>query len=245
MKNKTKTLFLIITILSLGIYTIANSYNKETYAYESQENKNPNYKNSIIINFAKMIIDNLNYTHYQHDNQILDIEKKIFLTNCSGFMNFILSNTFPEALNSLEVEKEWCWSGSPRPRAAGYYQAFIDSENKTTIASNYWKKIDKFVDIIPGDIIASREDSFDGNSNSGHVMIAANYPTLISEDSAILEVIDASKYKHSNDTRIKNGVGKGTMLFYLDNFGNPIALGWTLKSKTSKARKIAIGRLNN
>lgn len=201
------------------------------------------HKNEIILNFSEFIIKSIIYTRYQHINQTFDLGNGIFLANCSGLSNFILENTFPEALEGLAVENTWLWPGTPRPRAAAYYQAFIDADDQTSKAASFWKRIPKIMNTKPGDFIAYREDSFDGNTNSGHVMIVSSYPYLLPDESIAIEVIEASKYKYSNDTRSKNGVGKGILKFYIDDIGQPIAFSRTLNSGKRLHRQIAIGRL--
>lgn len=236
--NLKKLTFIIFTIfLSLTSVTVYS--NQLDYA----EQKSILNKNGIVLQFVESIIDNITHTRYQHDPQTHDLEKGIFFTNCSGFANFILKYNFPEVLESLDVESTWYWSGTPKPRAAAYHKAFIDSELTTTKAASFWQKIPKLKDAKPGDFIAYRENSFDENSNSGHVMIVAGYPYYLGHNTFVLEVIDASKYRHSYDSRAKNGIGKGAIKFYVDEFEQPIALGWTLNSLKRIERKIAIGRL--
>ena len=124
------------------------------------------------------------------------------LTDCSGYVIYLIAQASQEALNELiENANSGRSHFQPWPSAAQF-------ANYT--GGNYWTQIQKdgspdFTQIQPGDII-SWDESGD-TMDTGHVMIAMAQPTLQDDGSFEVKISDSTILMHKDDMR--NGVMKG------------------------------------
>lgn len=147
------------------------------------------------------------------------------MTDCSGFVSYIIQTTSSDALSQImnnlpagaESHLDYC------PSAAQF--ANFQAPNST-----YWKQIlgtngdTDFSLIQPGDIIAWDELPDSGDSDTGHVMIAATSSQMMSDGTYRVEIFDSTEDAHLHDDRSgivhgndSTGVGAGTIGFRIMN----------------------------
>ena len=100
---------------------------------------------------------------------------------------------------------------------------------------------------MPGDFIAWRKLAVPKKGNSGHIVMIMEKPVEEKDGTVRIVVFDSSKSRHANDLRTKdtNGVGTGTMWFFVNKIGAPVSFYWSSRKYKPKTVPIAIGRLRN
>ena len=177
------------------------------------------------------------YSHHKKINR----KDGIYIADCSTFVAYIVGRISPEALSLLPVDKH-----HRHPRAKNFYDTFINL--KKSDSQNVWVNIKNMAKVEPGDIIAWKYSLSLKRRNTGHVIIVYKKPILEKDNLYRVVVLDSSRGRHANDTRIKgvsNGVGIGTMWFRVDKLDRPIGLYWSSKKKKESKHVIAIGRIIN
>jgi hypothetical protein len=185
---------------------------------------------------AELIVNTLQQTKYTYDENI-NPAGGIYDCDCSAFVSFVLAGVAPIHYGAIVGEI------GHSPLAFEYYE-FVDS--LTQEPTEGWHRIHLLADALRGDIIAWRFPTIEVGHDTGHVMIAAETPTV--DDSGVfwLRVYDSADYPHFDDTRgdggFTNGVGSGIIKFLVNDAGAPSAFQFA-PSEEFTYFPIAIGRL--
>jgi hypothetical protein len=188
---------------------------------------------------VEFIVNNLRQTDYQHPEKV-DVDRGIYDCDCNGFVSIVMERTAPGHYAMIPKE-----ANQLRPRAFEYYVFF---SSLTPESTGGWHQINLLQDARRGDIIAWRFPEVEKGQNTGHVLIAAETPTV--DDSGIftVRIYDSAALPHFDDTRgtgpgqFKTGVGSGFIKFKVDHTGRPTAFQFT-PSSHFETFPIAIGRL--
>ena len=202
------------------------------FGYESMSPK--------VLREADYIFSTMKISAYSHHKNI-NRKDGIYIADCSTFVAYVVGRISPKALSSLSIDKH-----HRHPRAKNFYDTFVNLEKSNT--QNAWVNIKSMAKVEPGDIIAWKFSPLLKRRNTGHVVIVYKKPVLEKDNLYRVVVLDSSRGRHANDTRIKgvrNGVGIGTMWFRVDKLGRPIGLYWSSTKKKESKYPIAIGRVVN
>jgi hypothetical protein len=188
---------------------------------------------------AEFIVNNLRQTDYQHIEHI-DVDRGVYDCDCNGFVGFVLERAAPGHYALIPKETDQL-----RPRAFKYYEFFT---SLTQHPVSGWRRVDFLRNVRRGDIIAWRFPHLEKDHNTGHVLLAAETPTV--DDSGIfaVRVYDSAAQPHFDDTRgndegeFATGVGSGFIKFKVDDTGRPTAFQFA-PSDHFKTLPIAIGRI--
>src|ERR1700722_16274751 len=126
---------------------------------------------------AEFIVNNLKHTKYQHPEKI-DVDRGVYDCDCNGFLSFTMERAAPGHYAMVPKEAD-----QPRPRAFEYYVFF---NSLTPESTGGWHRIDFLRDARRGDIVAWRFAKVEIGHNTGHVLFAAETPTV--DDSGIFTV---------------------------------------------------------
>jgi len=181
----------------------------------------------------------------KYDNK----DKYISITDCSGFVNALLCQSF-----NLTTQDLYNWFGTKRPYASTYYKSFVDNNGFEGFYNLNNAAIGDFIAInfLPGT---------GGGRNTGHIVLIDGSPTLKDNSSPIINdtlqwivpIIDQSSHHGTSDTRYSDkpytGLGKGLMRFYTDKSGTLSGYTWSLLDVSLyiniSKHPLIIGRLNN
>jgi hypothetical protein len=189
-------------------------------------------------------------TKYQHTT-FVDETKRVFDYDCSGFVNYALSRSAPDALATLEMATQ------ARPLAKDYVDYF-----GSIGAGDPWLPIQSGFDLLPGDVVAWLEPQGKKTADTGHVMIVHGTVTVSSvAHHVVVPVVDSTKDPHGTpDSRSGGGqgLGTGTIALKLDASGAPVAYRWSddagevdvpttirfarLSTRTAAERRVIAGR---
>ncbi len=174
-------------------------------------------------------------------------------TVCSSFTTLLLEHTYGWTDKEIRA-----WVGESNPMASVFHDEIV--------AKNRFLRIVHVKAIRPGDILAVKYTdhhvSSNGVEDTGHVMIVALRPMLITAQKPVIEgteqylvaVIDSSASGHGpRDTRHKpdgtftGGIGRGEMRLYADADGKIAGYTWSATPKspylTAPDREMVAGRL--
>jgi hypothetical protein len=187
--------------------------------------------------FARLesLFTSLKQTQYQHTTEI---DEAIGSVNCdcSGLVGFVLRQTCPEAYVSLRGnEAPW----RKRPVSVTFYETFVLAEET---AGGHWQRVSKFMDAVPGDVVAWRKKDLKEGSTTGHTCTIAGKPEMIGDGLVRVRIIDSTRSPHENDTRSEGekGMGAGDKTFLVDAEGQ--CIGYLVGERQIKC-SIAIGRV--
>jgi hypothetical protein len=191
-----------------------------------------------IADAAEKLLGAIHETHYQHRTYIVE-SAGIYDMDCSGFVDFLLKRVAPEQYVCLPIEP-----GHARPRAAMYFELLSGLPGNRVPG---WNPIDRLADAQRGDIVAwALTASTQKPGDTGHVVIVAAPPILVSPGQYRVVVYDSSGIHHDDDSRPEatSGIGKGAITFRADDRGIPV--GFQFNSHAHfHLEPIAIGRLTN
>jgi len=178
---------------------------------------------------------------YSHKTQV-DESIGQFQYDCSGFLNYALAHSVPEALRSLQ-------KATVRRPLAKHFVRFITSLPPGKVVGR-WRRVERVTDLAPGDIIAWIKPPGMVSDNTGHVMIVRaaiqRHPKRSNE--IIIPIIDSTASRHGhNDSRHKaagTGLGTGSVVLVVDDAGKAIGYRWS-RSKNSRKHttKLVLARL--
>lgn len=170
---------------------------------------------------AKYALENMKVSQHQDFSDVV-IHDGIFKFNCSGFIGWILRESYLEAYQDF-----WPLSGE-RPFVVDYCNRIEEMPNRP---SQWWKPIPNVWDIEPGDLVAWKRPlaQYD-RYPSGHVMVAVNKPEAsIRDGEVLLTVMDSTKQPHLDDSRETTrltGLGWGTVGIGINEDGTPKSYFW-------------------
>lgn len=192
------------------------------------------FSSDLVLEQVENILAGIKTTAYSHKSSINET-KGHYVTDCSGFLTYVIMMTVPQALKEVEIS-----AGHKTRRAVNFYDTVVRA-GKGKVP--HWQKISGFKDARPGDIIVWVNPP--ESDDSGHVMIIMEIPSPDEKDLFKVKICDSSKSLHGSDSRtfVFNGVGTGLIWFETDEDGLPLAFRWSSPSSESVSRKIVIGRI--
>lgn len=189
----------------------------------------------------------IKHTEYAHEITI-DEDKGVFDYDCSGFVDYALSNTAPDALETLRAVR-----GSKRPQARTYVELLSAIAPHAT--RDRWTPVSRVAELLPGDVVAwdaiDKRQDYLGNVNSGHVVIVDASPTqrghsVENIDEWVVPIIDSSGGHGGDDKRHVPGItglGRGTIVLVTENDA-VVGYRWSESSRSKLTRtRIALGRI--
>lgn len=159
-------------------------------------------------------------TKYSHTTMV-DETTFTYDVDCSGFTNYALQRVAPDVFQNLVTHY-----GS-RPVAEDYVHMI---ENHA--GEGRWTAVSKVTDLVAGDIVTWLEPPTSKSSNTGHVMVVAKTPYLVSgsTDYHVL-VIDSTESAHGGSMDIRTGsqtgVGEGIIILHTNSSKAPIGYYWS------------------
>ena len=180
------------------------------------------------------------HTTYSHKNYI-DVATGIYDIDCNGFVGFVLAEIAQEHFHMITPEPN-----HTLPRAFIYQRYFA---NLSTGGTGGWIQVLRLADARVGDIVAwALTAAPERGKNTGHVMIVADDPVDLGDNTLSVRVYDSSDVIHYDDTRGRGGdspptgVGVGTVRLRVGPAGNPTEFQFG-KGDPFVSRPIAIGRI--
>jgi hypothetical protein len=182
---------------------------------------------------ARRMIREFPNTKYSHKTHI-DRENGICDVDCSGFIVAILKQVSPEHLAVIRTTHK-------RPLAEDFYRAFA-SEPPGRSAG--WREVPTVQGANVGDVIAWLKLERKPGDSTGHVMLIAEKPVMVSPSRARVHILDSTLHGHAHDTRLegRSGIGEGTIWLELDATGRPVAFHWKSVQIAAHEVPIRIGR---
>lgn len=182
---------------------------------------------------------NMNSTEYVPPPYMVDDAAGIYRFDCLGFVDHVLMNADPAGY------KEIGEGGDPSIES---YAAYFKRLDTTTPDVLGWTKVDRSMDLKPGDICLWLKPR---TRNNGHMWIIAGEPQVNPKRSSevLVRIFDASK-AHSDDSRTGSacplGLGSGILGMMVDGPGSPIGFYWDggTGHAGEKDTIIVCGRLN-
>jgi len=156
-------------------------------------------------------------TSYTHETRVAE-DRGLFEYDCSGFVDYAISNVSSEALDALRSVR-----GTKRLTARTYVELL--SAIPTGSTRRPWRRLERVSELLPGDVIAwllvEHKRDFLGNANTGHVMIVDEAPHETEPGEWVVPVIDSSFSSHGGlDPRHQpdqTGLGRGTVVLVTDH----------------------------
>jgi len=178
---------------------------------------------------------------YSHRTQVNEAISQ-FEYDCSGFLNYALARSVPEALRSLQ-------KATVRRPLAKHFVRFITSLAPGKVVGR-WKQIERVTDLAPGDIVAWTKSPNVVSNNTGHVMIVRSpiWRDPSRSNEIIIPIIDSTAVRHGrNDSRYEargTGLGTGSIVLVVDETNKAIGYRWSdSKNSRKHTTKIALARL--
>lgn len=202
---------------------------------QSSEGYTQSWLNSVLDCTNKLTENKYVFSHDQ-----LDCQQGIAKLDCSGFVNAILINYFPETNVQLRN-----FTAGKRPNTKDFYNFILNSNAKSLI-----KKVSSIDKLRAGDLVVikySQEHIERVNTRSkGHIMIVLDSFKVSTIDNIYqVKVIDSAISGHANDTRQQGetGIGVGSIFIEVDTAGGPIAYDWSGRGNYNSSNEIIFGSL--
>ena len=193
---------------------------------------------TLLASEAQRELSVLRSTDYTHEVAV-DEASGTFDYDCSGFVDYALTQVLPEHFRELEA------ATATRPRAQDYVTYFTGDAYSLPAD---WAKVGKVVDLLPGDIVAWLAVP-DDYGDTGHVMIVRSPPRADARNPGAydVDIWDSTLDVHgTDDSRIgkvdATGLGTGTVVLYADSAGGPSDHSWSERSTTVDTTKVGLGR---
>jgi hypothetical protein len=185
---------------------------------------------------AQSAVSNHTESHYSHAIHI-DPKLGVYDTDCSGFVDYLLTETAPEAYGLIPTEP-----GHLRPRAFMLEQFFAQLAAGVPAAG--WTAVVTTDTYQPGDILAWQVP-VEENKDTGHCMVVAGTPTQLNDGAVSVPVIDSSELRHYSDSRARgtNGIGSGSIHLLVNANRKPVAFQFDVGEMFHTA-PISAGRLS-
>jgi hypothetical protein len=195
----------------------------------------------MLLNEAEHILSTMKSSTYQHTTHV-DEANGIYDFDCSGFVDYALQQTLPEALAAIR----YLPNRLNRPRAQDYYYQFAKSELQDD--RSVWHSIMRSADLLPGDLIAWLRLPNSDSDDTGHVMIVRSSPIVDSNrpNEILVAIIDSTRSPHALDSRVNgaSGIGTGTIGIVMNTTGSAVGFRWRGgDSGVVEYTKIAFGQL--
>jgi hypothetical protein len=177
-------------------------------------------------------------TTYSHRVRV-DEAAGVFEYDCSGFVDYAIGNTTPDAFRQL---------GRRRPAARTYVDLLTAIPRGQS--RGRWLHVDQPSALREGDVVAwlavsSKPDAW-GIVNTGHVMIVDGPPRERSPGEWVVPIVDSSFGHGGTDPRAKRsatGLGRGTMVVVVEN-GSLVGYHWSESARSPLIRTtVVMGRI--
>jgi len=190
---------------------------------------------------AEHVLSSMKSSRYQHVTYVNEANGT-YDFDCSGFVDYVLQETFPEALTAITYHP----NRLSRPYHQDYYRFFAKLGTENNVAG--WHSVARASDLLPGDIIVWLKPNRTNYSGTGHVMVVRSTPKVDSVrlSDVNIQVIDSTRSHHAFDSRVNgtNGVGIGTVSIELNTIGNAVGFRWSDgASPRVEYTRIAFGEL--
>jgi hypothetical protein len=181
-------------------------------------------------------------TAYDHVITI-DEARGVYRFDCSGFVDYAVSNVAPEALDALRALR-----GTRRPNARTYVELLVAIPRGER--RGRWLHVPDVGSLQPGDVVAwiapvKKPDPW-GIVNTGHVMIVDGAVRERTPGEWVVPIIDSSFGHGGADTRSypgATGLGRGTIVLFVED-GILAGYRWTESPRSARVDTIvALGRV--
>lgn len=207
---------------------------------------------SLIVGLADDVVAHFTTSRYRHRRQPAKTDTSgTFETDCSGFVDYLLTRLAPQALGGVPVD-------AGHTHALAHNFAELPTPNALPAG---WQQVTTVADLRPGDLIAWTEPLDVNTDDTGHVMVVDAAVTASGTPHQFdVTVVDSTASPHgANDTRDDNprnqpdqrtqkpsGVGRGTITLITDAEGRPTRYRWsTASKKTEKPDRLTLLRLDS
>lgn len=192
-----------------------------------------------LVSMAHDTVNRMTYSSYRMGGTRFDLDRGVYVLDCSDYVNHLLDYSAPQAFYSLVRG-----SGTSRPTSQDYYNFFTHLAYRSV---PHWHHVESG-SLKPGDILVFRYQGRSGRpTGGGHVMVVMGEPDWRSPDVLAVRVADSARSGHSEDTRRshRSGIGIGTLLLKINPKSDRLlAFSWTLDGPW-KPSNIAIARPDN
>jgi hypothetical protein len=188
---------------------------------------------------AQRNLANCKQTTYQHKTEIDEAQGR-YNCDCSAFVSHVLKRMAPEALAAIPS------TGKGHPLAVDYFECVAAAPALGEAnAKGAFRKIQKFGEALPGDIVAWRKEELVKGDTTGHVMILAEKPVREANGEFRTVVIDSTSKIHAEDTRKEGetGLGRGTLWVKVDEQGAAVGMRISAPKGTLNSHALDVGRL--
>ncbi|MFK7989915.1 MAG: hypothetical protein AB8I08_28100 [Sandaracinaceae bacterium] len=191
-----------------------------------------------VVEVLDRIRERMQETRYQHHRTVRERRGQYFF-DCSGMVQWVLSRASRRSTVPLEPGE--------RPLAIDFVRRI-----ERAPVDRYrggWRRIARLEDVRPGDVFAWRRPPDFQSANTGHVGFVVETPQPVAGRPGYFtaRIADASRYTHQDDTRPwpgPGGFGHGTILFSVDEAGEPTGYGWAgLRSRGTWETDVVFGRV--
>jgi hypothetical protein len=181
-------------------------------------------------------------TSFYSHTTVMDENTGTRQTDCSGFVDYILSRVLPDALAPVSAE-----TTTGRPLAETWYH-YIASRPTTPTpdpSHPWWRRAAHPIDLVPGDLVMWLRPANVQSNNTGHIMVVTGQPRAGRDHEVIIPITDATENVHANDTRgTRTGIGSGEIGIQVNDAGEALAYYWKGgESTTSYPTEIAFAHL--
>lgn len=174
-------------------------------------------------------------TSYSHAVRI-DEASGTFVYDCSGFVGYAVGNVNGAALREVR-------DGGKRPLAK-HFEAFFAA---IPAHASHWSRVERAIDLAPGDVVAWIRPPDSTSKNTGHVLVVHGAPSRRAAGEILVPIADSTAVPHgSTDSRAAahaSGLGTGSIVLVVDDAGRPTGFRWTPASRRIYTTPIAMGRL--
>jgi hypothetical protein len=177
-----------------------------------------------VVTEVRRIADGCRACSYSHD-PVVDEASGRYELDCSSFANYVLGNATPSHFLAL--------AGAPdaRPLARDYAAFFASLSPRD--ASGRWQRVERPIDLVPGDVVAWTLDQEKNAGDTGHVLFVVDTPFANPDrrDEVLITTGDSTWHPHGSiDPRAKSGrggVGVGGLLgLVVDGQGHVAGYRW-------------------
>lgn len=189
-----------------------------------------------LVNYVHYMVHTLRYSSYKMGGTNFDVDRGVYIVDCSDYVDRILENVYPDAYMNLLNN-----TGTDKPTSAHYFDFF---NNLSYGPTKYWNKIEDVEDLKAGDILVFRNQNRMGRMGGGHVMVVMD-KAVRDDDVYFVKVTDSAPSGHSEDTRPQrvSGIGIGTLMLRINpRTGQPSAYAWKVGARWKSNVKIAMAR---
>jgi hypothetical protein len=194
-----------------------------------------------LLDAAEHVLSSAKSSRYQYVTYVDEVNG-VYEFDCSGFVDYILQKTFPDAFAAVEYHS----NRLNRPYHEDYYRLFAKLRTDDNVAG--WHSVARTSELLPGDVIAWLGPANRNRIVPGHVMVVRSNPTPVPNVSneTLFAIIDSTEFPHALDSRANGatGIGTGTISLVMNRTGSPIGYRWRDgQSVRTDYTRIAIGEL--